>query len=162
MNRGWNTGTEEIVETCLGLLQSMHAVATPAICQMDVTMSQVKAMLMVSMKSVASVGDIAQGMGTGLPSASITVDRLVNLGWAQRAEDPEDRRRTLVRLTDEGRQIVETVWRLRRDMLRDWVSRLNAADREALAQGVAALKAAAEDSARASEPVAGPEVAVRS
>jgi DNA-binding MarR family transcriptional regulator len=148
-----DTMTSEIVETCLGLVQAMHTVATPALCQMDVTMSQVKAMLTISMKSIASVGDIAQVTGVGLPAASTTVDRLVNLGWAHRAEDPNDRRRTLVRLTDEGRQIIDTVWRLRRDLLQTWVGRLNDEDKASLARGMAALGAAAKASS-AEAPVA--------
>jgi DNA-binding MarR family transcriptional regulator len=124
----------------------MHTVATPALCQMDVTMAQVKAMLTISMKSTASIGDVAQIAGVGLSAASTTVDRLVHMGWVDRFEDPQDRRRTLVRLTDEGSRIVETVWRLRRDLLRTWVNRLDAEDLTALARGVNALKRAAEGS----------------
>lgn len=134
--------TNNVVDSCVALLQAMHTVATPAICQMDVTMSQVKAMLTISMKSVASVGDIALVTGVGLPSTSATVDRLVSLGWVERAEDPSDRRRTLVKLSQEGTGVIETVWRLRRDLLRTWATRLDPKDLEKLAEGLAALNAA--------------------
>jgi DNA-binding MarR family transcriptional regulator len=128
----------------VGLLMAMHAVATPAVCQMDATMAQVKTMLTISMKSNASVGDVAHVTGVGLPAASATLDRLVQQGLVDRSEDPTDRRRTLVSLTDEGRQMVETVWRLRRDLLNDWVSRLDGDDLQALSQGIAALRRVAE------------------
>jgi DNA-binding MarR family transcriptional regulator len=153
-----DTTAEDVVESCLTLLSAMHTVSTPAICQMDVTMSQVKAMLTIAMKSTSSVGEIAQVCGVGLPAASTTVDRLVDRGWVDRAEDPNDRRRTLVRLSEEGEQVVETIWRLRRDLLRSWMNRLDQSDLNALAQGVRALTAAAQDSARKTavtlEPVA--------
>jgi len=135
--------TEEVATAVLELLHAMHAVATPALCQMDVTMSQVKAMLTVSMSGESTVGDIARSLSVGQPAASTTVDRLVHLGWADRLEDPVDRRRTLVRLTQEGRQLVEMVWRLRRDLLLTWLSRMEKRDLSLLAQGIVALQSAA-------------------
>jgi len=132
--------TDQIVDDTLGLLQAMHAVATPVLCQLDVTMSQVKTMLTVAMKGEVTIGFIAHTMGTGLPAASTTVDRLVNLGWVNRSEDPVDRRRAIVTLTASGRDVIETVWRLRRDLLRDWLARMDEEDLRVLAQGVSALK----------------------
>jgi DNA-binding MarR family transcriptional regulator len=134
--------TDEIVEDTLGLLQAMHAVATPVLCQLDVTMSQVKTLLTVAMKGDVTIGFIAQAMGTGLPTASTTVDRLVNLGWVNRDEDPVDRRRAIVTLTALGRDVIETVWRLRRDLLRDWLGRMDEEDLTALSRGISALKSA--------------------
>jgi DNA-binding MarR family transcriptional regulator len=132
--------TEQIVDDTLGLLQAMHAVATPLLCQLDVTMSQVKTMLTVAMKGEVTIGFIAHAMVTGLPAASTTVDRLVNLGWVSRSEDPVDRRRAIVTLTATGRDVIETVWRLRRGLLRDWLGRMDEEDLTVLAQGVSALK----------------------
>jgi DNA-binding MarR family transcriptional regulator len=128
------------------VLQSMLAVATPDLCKLDVTMGQVKAMLAIGLKDDVTIGFIAQTMGTGLPAASTNVDRLVNLCWVTRAEDPADRRRAIVALTPSGREIVERVWRLRRDLLREWLSRMEEQGLSVLAQGIAALKSASADS----------------
>ncbi len=136
--------TDRIVEDALGVLQAMHGVATPLLCQLDVTMSQVKTMLTVAMNGESTIGFIAQTMGTGLPAASTTVDRLVNLGWVNRDEDPVDRRRAIVTLTASGRDVVETVWRLRRDLLREWLDRMGEEDLGVLARGIAALKSASQ------------------
>lgn len=137
--------TDQVVENALTVLQAMHGVATPLLCQLDVSMSQVKTMLTVAMKGEVTIGFIAQTMGTGLPAASTAVDRLVHLGWADRAEDPADRRRAIVSLTPAGLNVVETVWRLRRDLLREWLSRMDDADLDVLARGMAALKKASTD-----------------
>ena len=131
---------EAIVDDCLAVLQAMHTVATPALCRMDVTMAQVKAMLIVAVNEGAYVGTVAEAMGVGLPAASAVIDRLVHLGWLNRREDPVDRRRTLLTLTPGGLEQVETVWRVRRDMLRGWIGRLDGRDERALAQGMRALR----------------------
>ena len=148
--------TESIVEDALGVLHSMLAVATPDLCKLDVTMGQVKSMLAIGLKDEVTIGFIAQTMGTGLPAASTNVDRLVNLGWVTRAEDPADRRRAIVALTPYGREIVERVWRLRRDLLREWLSRMEEQDLSVLAQGIAALKSASTDSQLDATMVAAP------
>lgn len=136
--------TDEIVDSYLALLQEMHSTGTPAICQMDVTMSQVKTLLTVSMKGEATVGYVAQITGVGQPAASTAVDRLVNLGWLDRTEDPVDRRRAIVSLTPSGHEVVETVWRVRRDLLQAWLERMEEKDLTVLARGLAALRSAAE------------------
>jgi len=79
-------------------------------------------------------------MGTGLPAASTTVERLVNLGWVTRVEDPADRRRAIVSLTPTGREMLDTVWRLRREVLREWLNRMHEDDVRVLARGIAALR----------------------
>jgi MarR family 2-MHQ and catechol resistance regulon transcriptional repressor len=40
-------------------------------------------------------------------SISVAVDRLENRGWVERMNHPDDRRTRLVRLTPEGREIIE-------------------------------------------------------
>jgi hypothetical protein len=52
----------------------------------------------------------------------------------------------IVALTPSGREIVERDWRLRRDLLREWLSRMEEQDLSVLAQGIAALKSASADS----------------
>ena len=135
--------TGQVVEDALAVLQAMHGVATPLLCQLDVTMSQVKTLLTISLHGEATIGFIAHTMQTGLPAASTTVDRLLHLGWVNRSEDPADRRRAIVTLTPAGRDVVETVWRLRRDLLREWLSRMELQDLATLARGIATLKEAA-------------------
>ncbi|MFD9910183.1 MarR family winged helix-turn-helix transcriptional regulator [Streptomyces sp. NPDC059063] len=50
----------------------------------------------------ASASDIGRRLGVTKQAAGKTVDRLVALGYAERADDPADARRKLVRLTPHG------------------------------------------------------------
>lgn len=47
----------------------------------------------------ASASDIGRRLGVTKQAAGKTVDRLVTLGYAERADDPADARRKLIRLT---------------------------------------------------------------
>lgn len=50
----------------------------------------------------ASASDIGRRLGISKQAAGKTVDRLVALGYAERADDPTDTRRRVVRLTARG------------------------------------------------------------
>jgi len=47
------------------------------------------------------------------------LDRLENSGWIKRTQHPEDRRATVVTLTDAGRELVDTVYSQTLDLYRD-------------------------------------------
>lgn len=53
--------------------------------------------------------DIADATGASMPSVSRAVDSLVKKALAVRIEDPEDRRRRILGLTAEGREIVHQI-----------------------------------------------------
>ncbi|CQR59715.1 MarR family winged helix-turn-helix transcriptional regulator [Streptomyces leeuwenhoekii] len=50
----------------------------------------------------AAASEVARRLGISKQAAGKTVDRLVALGYAERADDPADARRKLVRLTPRG------------------------------------------------------------
>ncbi|MFF8607803.1 MarR family winged helix-turn-helix transcriptional regulator [Streptomyces sp. NPDC015346] len=50
----------------------------------------------------ATASDIGRRLGVSKQAAGKTVDRLLALGYAERADDPADARRKLVRLTPRG------------------------------------------------------------
>ncbi|MCO5316703.1 MAG: MarR family transcriptional regulator [Solirubrobacterales bacterium] len=53
--------------------------------------------------------DVADATGASMPSVSRAVDSLVRKELVLRIEDPEDRRRRILALTDEGREIVHQI-----------------------------------------------------
>jgi DNA-binding MarR family transcriptional regulator len=56
-----------------------------------------------------NIGEIAEALQVRHHSASLLVDRCVKRGLVQRREDPSDRRRALVSLTDEGQAILDRI-----------------------------------------------------
>ncbi len=75
---------------------------------------------------------IAQALGIGLPTASHLVEKLVRAGLVQRAEDPKDRRHTLVHLTQQGEDLIEHLSQDRLELLRLWLSQLTEEELTAL------------------------------
>ena len=96
---------------------------------------------------VCPVRDISQGMTTTLSAASQLVDRLVRKGWATRNDNARDRRLSEIRLTDEGKELVEKI-RYRRvaDMSRI-LRRMDPESRTALVENLEKFIAAAIEDA---------------
>jgi DNA-binding MarR family transcriptional regulator len=53
------------------------------------------------------VGDVGSQLGITTAAASQLVDKLVQQGWVERAEDPDDRRVKRLTLSRTGRELVE-------------------------------------------------------
>jgi DNA-binding MarR family transcriptional regulator len=93
----------------------------------------------------ATVSYLATRLHVSSPTASHLVERLVQAGLARRVEDPEDRRRTLVYLTEQGESLYAQLreWS-HAEQLRGWLEQLTQAELDALATGLRALARAAE------------------
>ena len=52
----------------------------------------------------ATLNDVAQSIGRGAPAVSRSVDALVRSGLVERTQDPNNRRRLALRLTQQGRE----------------------------------------------------------
>ncbi len=70
---------------------------------------------------------------------SRAVDGLVKKGLATRVEDPTDRRVRLVRITADGRELVETLTTVKRNGLEAFAATLTATQRRKLDAAVEAL-----------------------
>jgi len=120
------------------LLQS----AEPIWSQLDLTISQLKGLILLEVRKELSVGEIAEALGTGRPTASILVEQLVQLRLATRTEDPTDRRRSLVCLTEEGKELAASLHCHDEEFMRGMFERLHADELGALTEGLTALTAA--------------------
>ena len=57
----------------------------------------------VASKEPATLNEIAAAIGRGAPAVSRSVDALVRAGLVERTQDPDNRRRLALRLTQKGR-----------------------------------------------------------
>jgi DNA-binding MarR family transcriptional regulator len=87
-----------------------------------VTVAQCHVLLEVEASGEAAIGSLAACLELDASTLSRTVDGLVRAGLIERREDPENRRRQLVRLTPAGREkadfINDSCDRFYRDLLR--------------------------------------------
>ena len=88
--------------------QMMHrfkANCAPVWMSIDLTVPQLRTLFILAEGEPLVISQIAHRMGIGLSTGGHLVDRLVQAGLAERTEDVEDRRRTLVRLTPAGEDL---------------------------------------------------------
>src|SRR5260370_25354330 len=71
----------------------------------DITLPQLRTLLILAEEGPLVIGQIAQRLGVGLSTGGHLVDRLVQASLAERAEDTGDRRPTPARLTPAGEEL---------------------------------------------------------
>ncbi|WP_246267005.1 MarR family winged helix-turn-helix transcriptional regulator [Nonomuraea typhae] len=75
----------------------------------NLTLRQLKVVMLVHFHGSVSGQDLAHSLGVGLGTVTGIVDRLVGHGLVSRHEDPNDRRVRRIELTDAGRELVEQI-----------------------------------------------------
>jgi DNA-binding MarR family transcriptional regulator len=123
--------------------RALDRLALPTWLDLGLTMPQFKALVAVSGSEGVPVTKLGCELGIAQPSASLLVEALVQRGYAQRAEDPEDRRRALVTATAAGEELLAQLRLGRRQTFEDWLARLSEEDTAALERGLGALAAVA-------------------
>jgi DNA-binding MarR family transcriptional regulator len=68
-----------------------------------------KLLAVIGSKEPATLNEVADAVGRGAPAASRAVDTLVRAGLVERMQDPDNRRRLALRLTEEGREELSNV-----------------------------------------------------
>lgn len=84
---------------------------------------------LVAASGSLSVGEIAEAVGVDQPRASRLVQQSVDLGLVAREPDPDDARRTRVKLTPEGQGLVSGFRGRRRDAVRSALESFTDAER---------------------------------
>ncbi|MEV3990561.1 MarR family winged helix-turn-helix transcriptional regulator [Streptomyces sp. NPDC049837] len=74
----------------------------------------------------ATASEVGRRLGVSKQAAGKTVDRLVALGYAERADDPADARRKLVRLTPHGLDALARSAAIFDELRADWARALGA------------------------------------
>jgi DNA-binding MarR family transcriptional regulator len=105
-----------------------------------VTMAQIGALFRIR-KGDCSVSDISDELNVTNAAASQMLESLVQQGFIQRSEDPNDRRSKQIVLTEKGRKILVEGVQARQGWMRDLVHRLSPQERT---QVSAALRLLAE------------------
>ena len=77
---------------------------------MDVTMPQMKIMLILYLHGSTRMSDIASGLEVTLPTATSLVDKLVEKQYVVRQNQVDDRRVVLCRLSDTGEKTFMGIW----------------------------------------------------
>lgn len=132
---------DEILQSQKAIFLEMQAAASQAWLDLDLTIAQIKAIFTLATRGPMTVGQVGSELGVGKPTASILVDRLVQIGLVDRTEDSMDRRRAIVHLTPQGEELVAQLRQGRQELLRGALAQMRDEELEALLKGSRALAA---------------------
>ena len=114
---------KELVENILQLGDKAFRELIPILpkewLHLDLTMSQLKVVLLLFLNGPSRMSVIASELGVSLATATGVVDRLVERNIVLREGDPEDRRVVLCRLSEEGEKLISGLWQLARGRTRE-------------------------------------------
>jgi DNA-binding MarR family transcriptional regulator len=146
---------EEVQGSQKLVITAIQQVVMPYWLQLDLSMAQLKGILTLASSGSTTVSQFATVLRVGRSAASLLVDRLVQDGLVERTEDTEDRRRTLIRLSPRGEDLVAQLRQGRGKLhpLSDWLDHLSDSDLVALAQGLSALAAEAQRATGMTDPL---------
>lgn len=100
---------DDQVVAAIRRLRQYSALHPEAWREVDLTMTQFRALLFIRAGQPLSVSQVAAALEMRLGAASALVNRLERLGLVSRAENPRDRRQTLVALTPAGEEMLDRV-----------------------------------------------------
>ena len=128
----------EVVEQYCTYFHGLKAQVAPILKNIDLTLAQLRTLVILAEEGPLVIGQIAQRLGIGLSTGGHLVERLVQAGLAERAEDVEDRRRTVARLTPSGEEIYGQL-RIGPRRLQSLLQEMDDNDLQAMLQGICAL-----------------------
>lgn len=133
--------TAELVDALLLASRALVGVAARSLADIDVTLPQYRALVVVGTRPAGTVGDLAAALDIHPTTATRMCDRLVAKRLLRRAPASDDRRAVELHLTAAGRRLLQRVVDRRRRDLAAIVDRLGP---EVTAANVAALSAFSE------------------
>ncbi len=129
----------ETIQAFVDLVMIQKFADIPGWVDFDLTASQVRAIYFLAAHERLTVSDLARLLEMGKPAASILVQQLVEHHLVERSEDPEDRRRSWVQLTDQGGELISGRREQREQKFRGWLAQLNDNELTCLMKGIKAL-----------------------
>jgi DNA-binding MarR family transcriptional regulator len=108
------------------------------------SMPQFSILMQLHYKGACGLSEISERFDVSAAAASQLADKLVNGGFLERAEDPNDRRAKLLRLSENGAKLVNEGIQQRYRWMDDLSSQLNAEERTKVSEALAILTEAAQ------------------
>ncbi len=123
---------DEIGDIQIRLLVSGLPEETSSLLDYNMTLQQLRVFAFVFSRGSAPISKVAEALGIKPNVASGIVQRLVDRGWIERSEDPNDRRVRMLALTDQGQALVDELSRIFLAKTRSLLDRLTEPQLQAL------------------------------
>lgn len=143
--RAAETETAEQVEAIMLALQALVGIAAQSVIEVEdrVTLPQLRVLVLIASRGTMNLNALAEAMGIHASNASRSCDRLVAAGLLHRTESPLDRRNLALELTEEGRELIQTLIEHRREAIEAVLDRVPESRRRALVNAMRSFGLAA-------------------
>ncbi len=111
----------ETVLNALGGLWEMHGPEVPGWVDQELTFGQMRLLFLLGKHGPAPMSRVAEWLGVGLPTASGVVERVERHGLVAREHRLDDRRVVDCHLTDGGRLLIDQIYGMRLEMMRQFL-----------------------------------------
>lgn len=110
-----NQRKEKLIESTLALAGTAFGELFPFLpaewLKMDLTAAQLRTLLLLYTKGASRMTEVAAVLGVTMATATGVIDRMVERGVVVRESDPDDRRLVLCRISPQGEEMVNALWR---------------------------------------------------
>jgi DNA-binding MarR family transcriptional regulator len=141
----------EVMEAQQLVARSMLSLAEPNWLELDLTLTQLKSLMVLTASGSMPIHRLADLLHIQRSATSTLVDHLVRVHLLTRAEDPDDRRQTLVDLTPSGQALVTRLRQGQEEKMRAVLSKLPDDDLAAVARILRAVAQSATDSSESTD-----------
>jgi len=105
----------------------------------DLTMPQLKIVLLLFTDGPARVSTLASALGVSLATTTGITDRLVQHNLMVRSSDPEDRRAVVCSLSEKGKELITRLWELGQSRVRSLMKKMTSAKLEIIREAMEAI-----------------------
>ncbi|BAY10882.1 MarR family winged helix-turn-helix transcriptional regulator [Calothrix sp. NIES-2098] len=106
----------------------------------SLSIPQLRSLAFLNRNSGASLSEVAEHLGVTCATASTTIERLVQRNLVQRSDHPQERRRIVLNLTEEGKLLLKQSQDTTRTHIADILERLTPEQVSDIEEGLALLK----------------------
>jgi DNA-binding MarR family transcriptional regulator len=140
---------EELIQRILTLADNLFRQLLPTVPKelltLDISMSQLKVMLLLFINGPLNMSNIAASLDVTLPTASSLIDRLVEKDYIERENISDDRRVVLCRLSENGQKAINGIWDSGRVRSREILEKMNLANLEMFFKVLSAMMKSARE-----------------
>ena len=139
---------EALIEDILQLTDKLFRHLLPILpmewLHLDLTITQLKVVLLLFITGHSRMSDIASELGVSLATATGVADRLVERNLLIRNGDPDDRRVVLCQLSNDGEKLIRDLWQLTQKRAGELMSALDTPQLLLISEALQALTQTSE------------------
>jgi DNA-binding MarR family transcriptional regulator len=127
---------EHILELERKVCHALRPVVPTEWLNIDLTMPQLKIILIIFTDGPARISTLASTLGVSLSTTTGITDRLIHQDLIVRGNDPQDRRAVVCSLTDKGRELATRLWEQGQSRVRDILGKMELSKLKTISEAI--------------------------